>query len=149
VRPLPSDADNTGVIRKTGTDAMLGLIANDHVRVFHYPQTDTDSACEENLTNGSKRNIRIDAAILALNYSFMVDYYNCGDPLGQLSVNGVIAQRFRGPVGTGGSSGNSTGYVKNYSYDDRLQYRSPPYFLDPVQSAWQVVRYNEQIPAWK
>jgi hypothetical protein len=149
IRPLPADPDNSGVIRNSGADAMLGLIGNNHVRVFHNPQTDADAACEENLTNGSKRNIRIDAAILALNYSFMVDYYSCGDPLGQLSVNGVIAQKFRGPVGTGGSSGNATGYVKNYSYDDRLQYRSPPYFLDPVQSAWQIVRYNEQVPATK
>ena len=148
VRPLPSDPDNSGVIRGAGSDAMLGLIGNDHVRVFHRPDDPTGS-CDENLTNGSKRNIRIDAAVLALRYSFMVDHYNCGDPLGQLSVNGVIAQKFRGPVGTGGASGNSTGYVKAYSYDDRLQYRSPPYFLDPVQSAWQVVRYNEQIPARK
>lgn len=150
VRPLPqpADGDNSGVIRSPGSDAMLGLIANDHVRVFHKPDT-SDDGCSENLNNGSKRNIRIDAAILALNYSFMVDHYNCGDRLGQLTVNGVIAQRFRGPVGTGGSSGNSTGYVKSYSYDDRLVYRSPPYFLDPVQSAWQVVRYNEQIPATK
>jgi Tfp pilus assembly protein PilX len=149
VRPLPSDPDNSGLIRSAGSDAMLGLIANNLVRVFHYPQTDTDTACEENLTNGSKKNIRIDAAILALNYSFTVDYFNCGDPLGQLTVNGVIAQKFRGPVGTGSSSSVSTGYSKNYSYDDRLQYRSPPYFLDPVQSAWQVVRYNEQVPATK
>ena len=37
----------------------------------------------------------------------MVDNYNCGDPLGQLTVNGVIAQKFRGPVGTGGASGNA------------------------------------------
>ena len=145
VRPLSTDADNTGVVR-SGTSAMLGLIGNDHVRVFHSPDTPTTN-CRENLTNGSKKNIRIDAAILALNYSFMVDNYGCGDALGQLTVNGVIAQKFRGPVGTGGSSGNSTGYTKNYSYDERLQYRSPPYFLDPVQSAWQIVRYNEQIPA--
>jgi Tfp pilus assembly protein PilX len=149
VRPLPADPDNSGVLRGSGSDAMLGLIANNLVRVFHNPQTDADAACEENLTNGSKRNIRIDAAILALNYSFTVDNFGCGDPLGQLTVNGVIAQKFRGPVGTGGASGTATGYSKNYSYDDRLQYRSPPYFLDPVQSAWQTVRYNEQTPAQK
>jgi Tfp pilus assembly protein PilX len=148
VRPLPTDGDNTGLVRSS-SGAMLGLIGNDHVRVFHNPQTDGDATCEDTLSNGTKNNIRIDAAILALNYSFMVDYYNCGAPRNLLSVNGAIAQRFRGPVGTGGASGNSTGYVKNYSYDDRLKYRSPPYFLDPVQSAWQIVRYNEQIPAKK
>jgi hypothetical protein len=152
VRPLASDPDNTGVLRVSGSDAMLGLVGENHVRVYHNPQNDSDLSpydCEDPVSNGTKQNIRIDAAILALNYSFMVDYYSCGPPRGNLTVNGVIAQKFRGPVGRGGSNGNVSGYIKNYVYDDRLVYRSPPYFLDPVQSAWQVVRYNEQVPARK
>ena len=145
VRPLPADPDGSGVRRAGTSDAMLGLIGNDHVRVFH-----GDTNCPvDPPSGGTKTNIRIDAAILALNYSFMVDNYNCGPARNLLTVNGVIAQRFRGPVGTGGASGNSTGYIKNYSYDDRLVYRSPPFFLDPIQSAWQIVRYNEQVPARK
>ena len=60
-------------------------------------------------------------------------------------MNGVIAQKHRGIVGTGGSGG--TGYIKNYIYDDKLKYRSPPYFLDPVQSSWRVLRQTEQSPA--
>ena len=32
-------------------------------------------------------------------------------------------------------------------YDDRLKYRSPPFFLDPVQAAWKINRSNEQVPA--
>ena len=66
----------------------------------------------------------IDAAILAINHSFIVDNYNCGAQLGTLNVNGAIAQKFRGPVGTYGSGG--TGYLKNYIYDDRLRYIEPP-----------------------
>ena len=92
-------------------------------------------------------NRTIEAAILSLKHSFTVDNYYCGHPIGTLTVKGVIAQRFRGPVGTGGASGASTGYIKNYQYDDRLAYRSPPNFLDPVQSAWRVSRYTEQSPA--
>jgi hypothetical protein len=151
VRPLPGDADNTGIVRAANADALLGLIGNDHVRVYHEIQNRGNGgfSCDENFASGSKRNIQIDAAILALNYSFIVDNYYCGSPLGNLSVVGVIAQRFRGPVGTGGGGGNATGYIKNYSYDDRLKYRSPPYFLDPVESAWQIVRYNEQLPPVK
>ena len=41
------------------------------------------------------------------------------------------------------------GYAKDYWYDDRLRYRSPPYFLDPVVAAWRTVRNNEQVPAAK
>ena len=46
-----------------------------------------------------------------------------------------------------GTSNGPTGYTKNYVYDDRLKYRSPPYFLDPVQASWKVNRINEQVPA--
>jgi hypothetical protein len=74
-------------------------------------------------------------------------HYSCGSQLGTLTVNGAIAQKFRGPVGQFGSS--PSGYIKNYNYDDRLLYRSPPYFLDPVQSAWRTVSYIEESKATK
>ena len=77
----------------------------------------------------------------------MVDNYQCGSPLGTLTVTGAIAQKFRGPVGTFSGASRNSGYAKNYWYDDRLRYRSPPYFLDPVTAAWRVVRNNEQVRA--
>jgi hypothetical protein len=72
----------------------------------------------------------------------VTDNWHCGANLGTLTVRGAIAQKFRGAVGRG-----SSGYTKNYSYDTRLRYRSPPKFLDPVQAAWRVQTYNEQVPA--
>ena len=42
---------------------------------------------------------------------------------------------------------SSTGYTKAYTYDNRLKFRSPPHFLDPVQSAWRIVSQVEQTPA--
>ncbi len=60
---------------------------------------------------------------------------------------GAIAQRFRGTVGTGGSSGIATGYRKDYIYNDRLRYREPPFFLDPVKASWRISRETEQVPA--
>jgi len=86
-----------------------------------------------------------EAAILSLQHSFINDHYTCGAKLDTVTVTGAIAQKFRGPVGLVGS----TGYIKNYNYDDRLRYRSPPFFLDPVSAAWGVVRQNEQVPATK
>jgi hypothetical protein len=41
----------------------------------------------------------------------------------------------------------TTGYRKDYVYNDRLRYREPPFFLDPVQASWRVARQNEQVPA--
>jgi hypothetical protein len=62
--------------------------------------------------------------------------------MGTLEVNGAIAQKFRGAVGTSGG----TGYFKNYVYDDRLRYEAPPHFLNPVQSAWHVQRQTLDFP---
>jgi hypothetical protein len=126
-------------IRRTG-DVIMGLIADNFIRIFHPCTSGTNRT-------GTVNNIQIDAAILSLTHSFTVDNYSCGAQLGTLTVNGAIAQKFRGPVGQFGSSPH--GYTKNYNYDDRLLYRSPPYFLDPVQSAWRTVSYTEESKATK
>ena len=127
-------------------DTVMGLIANNFVRVYHKVTRDSDGDCTGN-ASGQMNDTTIEAAILSLRHSFMVDNYSCGNPLGTLTVTGAIAQKYRGPVGTGTGGTASTGYVKNYVYDDRLRYRSPPFFLNPVDAAWGVVRSNEQVPA--
>lgn len=129
-------------------DAMLGLISNGFVRVYH-PVSPANRVNNPNYTScsnsaGTMTNVTIDAAILSLQHSFTVDNYYCGPKLGTLTVNGAIGQKHRGPVGRSGSPGN--GYTKNYQYDDRLRFRSPPHFLDPVQSSWRVIRQTEQTP---
>lgn len=127
-------------------DAVLGLIANEFVRVRHYIQGD-NSGTIDNVTTcsnvGSKRVNEIDAAILALQHSFVVDNYRCGRPLGTLTLKGGLTQKYRGAVGT---SGGNTGYVKDYNYDYRLRYLTPPYFLTPALSGWRISRYREQVP---
>ena len=143
-------ADNDVIIeddllRTTGNDGvLLGLIANNFVRVYH-PATFPGSGC---VNTGEVGRI-VDAAILALNHSFIHDNWHCGAPTGDLRVYGAIAQKFRGPVGTGNGVTPSTGYRKEYVYNDRLRYREPPYFLDPVQASWRISRSTEQVPANK
>jgi hypothetical protein len=133
----PTGTTNGDVIH--ANDAILGLIAENFIRVYH-----PVSGCE-NDTSRVMPDVRIDAALLALNHSITVDNYSCGDRLGNLAINGAMAQVYRGAVGTSGS--RDTGYIKDYDYDDRLRYRSPPYFLTPVDAAWKVIKLNEQVPA--
>jgi hypothetical protein len=123
------------------TTALMGLIADGFIRVWH---PITGSPCANR--SDSPTNITIHAAILSLNGSFTVDNYQCGAPLGTLTVDGAIAQRHRGVVGQGGSS-IVHGYIKNYNYNEQLKYRSPPHFLDPVQAAWRILRHAEETPA--
>lgn len=121
------------------TGGPVGLIANNFVRIYH-------PCSGGNNGPGALSSPEIDAAILAIQHSFMVDNYNCGSPIGSLIVKGAIAQKFRGTVGTHSGSTVTTGYVKGYTYDDRLHYLSPPHFIDPVQSAWRVVRQTQNFP---
>jgi Tfp pilus assembly protein PilX len=113
-------------------NAVLGLVANQFVRVQH--------SCAASI---SLNNPTIDAAILALQHSFIVDDFNCGSPLGNLTVNGAIVQKFRGPVGQSGSP--NTGYLKAYTYDDRLKYLAPPYLFDIITAAWTLTRENQCV----
>jgi hypothetical protein len=146
------DIDITGNLtyqQYPGGDDVLGLVANNDVAVVHA----ANATVQDDLT--------IDAAIMSLNHSFYVQNWASGTNgpcsgahpcavagVHSLIVNGVITQEFRGPVGT--FSGNppvlSTGYNKSYSYDSRLKYLSPPYFLTPTQSAWERISYAELKP---
>lgn len=129
-----------------GSDAALGLVANGFVRIYHPIAGITTTSCGS--TNDTPAGFtpirRVDAAILSLSHSFMVDNYQCGRGEGPLTVNGAIAQWYRGVVGTGNGA---TGYLKDYNYDDRLKVREPPNLLDPVQTSWRIVRQTEQQPA--
>ncbi|HEV7883787.1 MAG TPA: hypothetical protein VGO81_09460 [Solirubrobacteraceae bacterium] len=138
-------------VRKSSTsDVLLGMVSNNFIRVYH-PVTNLQANssggfdCDNN--GGPAPNVTIDAAILSLAHSFIVDNYFCGATIGTLTVTGAIAQKFRGPVGTSSNGTPTTGFVKSYGYDDRLRFRSPPKFIDPVAAGWQVQLYTEQVPA--
>jgi len=134
-------------------DSLVALIADQFIRIYHpITNLDTNNDTCDNVTSGaagavSLSNPTIVASLFALNHSFMVDNYFCGNPLGTLSVTGTIVQKYRGPVGTGGSSGASTGYIKDYNYDDRFHFREPPAVVDPIQSSWRVLTQTEQVTA--
>jgi Tfp pilus assembly protein PilX len=128
---------------KGNTDAMMGLVANQFVRVYH-PVTPTNRTSNGGscANNGGSRVNNIDAAILATQGSFLTDNWDCGSSLGKLNVTGAITQYWRGAVGTSAD----TGYTKGYVYDARLRYREPPNFLDPTTALWGVLRQSEQSP---
>jgi hypothetical protein len=141
-------------VTKSGS-GLLGLVANNFIRVRHPFCAAGDPGCSTTTAQtargqcnggvngtGSQSNLRIDAALLAIQHSFIVDHYDCGASLGTLTVNGAISQKYRGPVGTTGG----TGYLKDYNYDDRLRYQEPPNFLDPVESAWHIQRETLDFP---
>jgi Tfp pilus assembly protein PilX len=130
----------------TGT-ALLGLIANNFVRVFHplagsrgigYTECGSSSNSPEDLKEPT-----IYAAILALKHSLMVDNFDCGKAeLGSLNVYGTVAGMFsNGMTGVfSGGGGIIHGYPYNLKYDNRLQISEPPHFLNPIEAAWYIQR---------
>ncbi len=100
------------------------------------------------LCNPAKPNLVIDAAILDLSHEFTVNNYGAGSTTGTLVINGTIDQYWRGPVGKVGTSG----YVKYYTWDSRLQYVSIPYYLTPGTPSWTVtsssVLMASSCPRW-
>jgi len=130
--------------------ATLGLVANQYIRVMHgctYSYSGNGTNVSSSTQGGdpaSFNTLDIDAAILTLDHSFIVDNYDCGSPLSTLTVHGAIAQYYRGVVGTVGGSGdattNATGYLKSYNYDRRLAYLLPPYLFDISTGGWEVER---------
>jgi Flp pilus assembly pilin Flp len=140
-------------------DDILGLVANNYVQVYH-PVRCTSTDGDGNCTNGVNlqvrpspnqffRNPEIHAAILSVTHSFRVQNYRFGGDLGLLRVRGAIGQLYRGIVGTFSGNNPSSGYEKDYVYDQRLRYQSPPHFLDPVASSWQVATWAEEPPAYQ
>jgi hypothetical protein len=108
------------------------------VRIYH-PCT-TGGSGSGNQTSGPAggylSNPFIYAGILSTSHSFAVDNFECGSQMGELNTYGAIAQKFRGVVGLVGTSG----YIKDYNYDERLATDEPPYFLAPLDSGWMIAR---------
>ena len=106
---------------------MLGLIAEGEVIV----------------SKDAPYNLEIDASIMALGDSFLVEEWWKGPPKGTLKVLGGIIQKERGPVGTfNGATGEKlSGYSKDYVYDERLKNQSPPYY--PTTGDYIVVLWRE------
>jgi hypothetical protein len=158
-----------------GTD-MLGLVAANSVEVFH-PMVDTwDCQARDRRGNCTTwgwddnpnevagwprrygdvdnnnvayptKGIQISASIQTLQHSFFVQTYNDGTYQGKLYVRGSIAQKWRGIVGQGNPP--STGYLKDYRYDKRLRFASPPYFPQWTDAKWAGNYTGEISPQYR
>jgi Tfp pilus assembly protein PilX len=131
------------------TNALLGLIANNFVRIYHPVVGGPRGPHFYYDCNGAQdspqdlKEPTIYAAILAVKHAVIVDNFDCGAPsLGHLNVYGAVAGLFsNGMTGVFGGGGTIVaGYPYDANYDDRLQIEEPPHFLNPVQAAWYVQR---------
>jgi hypothetical protein len=118
------------LVRQDTQKDILGLIGTKSIFVFN-PVNSSGAAI---LTDAGRQ---IDAAMLSVSHSFQVENYAIGGGRGSLTVNGSIAQNYRGTVSKT-VSGVYNGYSKNYVYDPRLRSIAPPKFLSPVSTTFAV-----------
>jgi hypothetical protein len=122
----------------SGND-VIGLIAGGYVWVYH-PLNSSGM----NLPTYNKVQ-DIDAAILSLRHSFVVQNWDQGAYLGSLHVLGALSQKLRGPVGANDpTTGQKYGYLKDYQYDTRFKEFQPPYFLKPTANVWRTLTVTDK-----
>lgn len=115
-----------------GHPEKLALISEGEIKILNTPSNGRENSggLGNNQTNPALTDIVINGLLFALNESFTFENQNdpdsgyvCDcipDDRGQIWLTGALAQKRRGYVHR--SSNNSTGYLKQYRYDDDLRY---------------------------
>ena len=118
------------IVYADSQEDMLGLVGNNSIFIWNPVRSNGNSL----LGNNGRR---IDAAMLSVERTIEVQNFGRGGDRGVLTINGAMAQRFRGIVRQT-SGGIANGYAKNYVYDPRLRYTAPPKFLSPVTTTYGI-----------
>jgi hypothetical protein len=125
---------------------VLGLVGQNAVWIWN-PMSNTTN--NNGITNDSgtpmlPKNRTIYGAILSVAHTIQVQNYHVGGARGTLKIVGSMAQNFRGTVGYG-----SNGFLKDYGYDTRLTYMSPPKFLMPTSTTYNTTQVAGVPAAFK
>jgi Tfp pilus assembly protein PilX len=117
----------------TFTDPAL---ANDPAAVW-------PTLCNTTGTSSGTNGIGVDAAVFALNGSFGVQNWNLTPFSNYVNLNGTDLSEYRGPFGTFGGGGGTSGYEKRISFDQRLDFLSPPFIIPGSVPLWVLDNYVE------
>lgn len=129
-------------------DDMLGLIANNNIRILTKGWFEVNNEKKNNIDT-SVKNFTIHAALFAIKGSFE-NYEYSTLPWGNsnvLTIRGALIQNVRGAVGLNYIDGVfikiKAGYGKDYAHDPRMVTVAPPHFLGPKQSGWEMIEWTE------
>jgi hypothetical protein len=104
---------------------LFGIVAENYVYISRAAPNDND--------------INIHASIFSEKWGFGAYQYDTRPLSGNINLLGGIQQNYRQPVGTFGSK--STGFYKQYRYDWRLGFMSPPFY--PGTGGFRIVSWYE------
>ena len=116
------------LVDPSSTD-LFGIVAENYVYIT------------DNYANNHTGGIDIQASIFSEKWGFGA-YDHAGRPIGgDINLLGGIQQNYRQPVGTFGSGGIKSGYTKQYRFDSRLEFISPPFY--PGTGGFKLVSWFE------
>jgi hypothetical protein len=118
---------NTNPLTDPNSTDLFGIVAENYVWIT------------ENKAN--HHDINIQASVFSEKWGFGA--YNYADrPVdGDINLLGGIQQNYRQPVGTFSSKGIQSGFTKQYRYDWRLAFMSPPFY--PGTGGFKIVSWFE------
>ena len=126
-----SFGDGTGSPVNTPTSAMLaGAPYLNDTNLRNDPAAVWPTLCNPD-------NAIIDAAVFGVQGSFGVENWNTTPQSGNANLNGADLSEYRGPFGIVGSNG----FQKEFSFDQRLEFLSPPHVLPAGVPLWQDDNY--------
>lgn len=126
----------------SGTD-MIGLSAAGRIGI---QAPGASSGESEKKPSGCTNNFHVvvQAAMVMLRGSLYVQ--QCAGGSGHLRsivIDGSLAQKYEGSLGSTSSGNNSGQPVETINYDPRLNYQQPPYFTTRAQTNWTKVSFAE------
>lgn len=124
-------AGNIIVPDKTGSD-VVGVVANNFVYLYHPVNTSNVNILASNYLT------QIDASLMSLQHSVVVQNYDRGAKLSPITFTGGTIMKWLSV-----SEGATSGAKFNFAYDSRLSYLSPPYFPQPAVGAWSATQYSD------
>lgn len=157
-------------------DDILGLVADNNIYILHYSwpaqlkfnEKITEKSWGYTYTYGSNYGwtngyqtfssgsdpdsastggILIHGALFTTRGSFGFERHDEGSSKGAITLFGSIAQHIRGAVGTFSGNYTVSGFEKNYTHDPRMLYTSPPHYIEPANTGWQVGAWKELASA--
>lgn len=126
------------------SDDMLGLISNGSILINTRYWPKSGSSTTHQSVSCAVPNIKVQAAVFGLSSKsyYGVDNYAALGDMGYIKFTGSkIASRTGATYTT--SWGGVRGYKEDNSFDYRLAYETPPHFLEPVNSGWEVKQWRE------
>jgi len=122
-------------------DSVLGLVGQKSVIIWH-PVTSAG------VNIGSVKDVNINGAVLSVAGTMAVQNYDRGAHLGNVILYGAVAQKYLNATECMGCGAGTTGFGTSFTYDTRLKTISPPKFLQPSITTFQVTEFAEVTAAF-